>query len=448
VAVLSLGYASFSYLGLASAMGFGQYRVALQLPKAGGLYAGALVALRGVEIGKVEDVVLADTGVTANLSLDSRFAVPAGVSAKVRNTSAIGEQYVELVPISSGTQVLSSGSVIHLDRSEVPTTIGDVLDSTDSLVRSVSQPALRKTLDELATAFAGSGQDMQRFLDSSHDLLTEVQANIKPTATLINDLQPVLATQVRDAPDIRSYFSDLASVTAQLRESDSELRGILDGTPAFAGQLDSLFSQIRPTLPMLLANLSAVGQVLEIYLPNLQHTVVVLPALVNDVQTILWNNRGLPNTAALDLTVSLNYPPLCTSGYSARDRDPADLSPIPPVSKSYCQASKSSPVLARGARQDPCPNDPHRRSADAHGCGLDFQTPREAAEAANDGRYVPDGAPSAMQSAPQGVPYDPVSGLFFGAGGKEFRLGDHTREGTVAPNWQSFFLDPLQTGAP
>jgi phospholipid/cholesterol/gamma-HCH transport system substrate-binding protein len=450
VTFLGIGYASFVYVGLPRLMGFGQYPASIQLPSAGGLYAGAQITLRGAEIGKVTAVRLAQGRVVADLSLDAETAIPADTWAAVRNMSAIGEQYIELVPTGGpGEQrMLQPGDVIPMDRVTLPTEIGDVLASTDRLVRSVPQDSLRTSLDEVSRAFSGSGQDIQRLLDSSRLFLTDAQANIEPTTMLINDLQPVLATQQRAAPDIRSYLRDLATVTGRLRADDPAVRGILDEGPAFSTELTTLFDQLRPTVPVLLANLTAVGQVVETYLPNLEHSLVVLPATVNNLQSALNNNRGVPSGGAIDFKATVNDPPACTTGFPDPVRDPSDLAPRNAPTDSYCKVAPDSDQEIRGVRQDPCPNDPSRRSADASGCGLDFQTPTEAARAARAAEVDLDaeeaGKPAGAARVPVGVPYDQVTGLFFAPDGAPFSIGTNTRNGTVPASWRSFFLDPLQ----
>ncbi|MDT7618395.1 MAG: phospholipid/cholesterol/gamma-HCH transport system substrate-binding protein [Pseudonocardiales bacterium] len=447
VAFLGIGYASFVYVGLPRLVGFGQYSASVQLPSAGGLYAGAQVTLRGVEIGRVTAVRLADGGVVADLSLDVGTPVPADARVAVQNMSAIGEQYIDLVPDSGAAdqRVLRPGEVIPANRVTLPPQIGDVLASTDRLVRSVPQDSLRTTLDEVSRAFSGSGQDIQRLLDSSHLLLTDAQADIVPTVGLINDLQPVLATQERVAPDIRSYFQDLAAVSGRLRADDPAVRGILDRGPAFSTELTTLFDQVRPTVPLLLANLTSVGQVVETYVPNVAQSLVILPVTINNLQSALNNNRGVPSGGAIDFKATVNDPPACTTGFTDPVRDPSDLSPLNAPTDSYCKEAPDSAKEIRGARQNPCPNDPTRRAADAAGCGLDFQTPAEAAQSDRAAEVDLDGGGStAAARIPEGVPYDQVTGLSFTPDGSPFSLGTNTRDGTVPTSWKAFFLDPLQ----
>ncbi|MDP1211489.1 MlaD family protein, partial [Klebsiella pneumoniae] len=90
------------------------------------LYKNSNVTYRGQTIGVVNAVELSETGVNARLSLESGVKVPSDVDAAVKSVSAIGEQFVDLIPHtdSSGAIVvdghLENGSVIPEDRTSIP----------------------------------------------------------------------------------------------------------------------------------------------------------------------------------------------------------------------------------------------------------------------------------------------------------------------------------------
>ncbi len=70
------------------------------------------VTYRGVQIGKVTAVGPTATGAEATLSIDTSPKIPADVQASVHSISAVGEQYVDLVPRSESAPYLRDGSVI------------------------------------------------------------------------------------------------------------------------------------------------------------------------------------------------------------------------------------------------------------------------------------------------------------------------------------------------
>jgi phospholipid/cholesterol/gamma-HCH transport system substrate-binding protein len=421
VTVLGVSYAMLQYVGLPRILGFGQYHVSVTLPAAGGLYANAVVTERGVPVGKVADIRLGGHGAIADISLNNGVQIPTDLRAAVRNTSAIGEQYLELTPQQAGRPYLQPGATVPERDVSLPTPPGTLLTNLNSLLNSVPRNQLNATINELYTAFNGSGPDLQRLLDSSGLLLATARQNLAPTSKLVTELQPVLRTQQARSADIAAFSRDLASFTQQLRASNADLSGSLQQLPGFTTELNSLVGQIQPTVPLLLANLTAVGRVFEVYLPNLRQILVILPADINDVTAAIMTSP-VPGSANMDFKSTVNNPPPCQQGFLKSTRPPADTSrAAPPNPSPYCTAPHSSPLEVRGARNNPCPNNPAIRSATAAGCGLNFQP---AATAAGTGRkqaraHGQGGGPLAAGAAT----YDPGTGLFFGPDGILYSAG-------------------------
>ncbi|MBM5552893.1 virulence factor Mce, partial [Klebsiella quasipneumoniae] len=76
-----------------------------------------------------QEVRLTPDGVAAKLSIDSSQKIPADVDAWVRSVSAIGEQYVDLIPPEQpGRGNLADGAVIPVERTKLPQDVGTLLD--------------------------------------------------------------------------------------------------------------------------------------------------------------------------------------------------------------------------------------------------------------------------------------------------------------------------------
>ena len=110
----------FTYMQVPTLLGLGRINVKLELPAAGGLYKFSNVTYRGVEVGKVTDVKLTETGAEATLTLDTSPKIPADLQAEVRSVSAVGEQYVDLRPRTDSGPYLKDGSVIEKDEHDDP----------------------------------------------------------------------------------------------------------------------------------------------------------------------------------------------------------------------------------------------------------------------------------------------------------------------------------------
>ncbi|SFB13385.1 phospholipid/cholesterol/gamma-HCH transport system substrate-binding protein [Amycolatopsis marina] len=430
--VVCLVVAGVHYIGLPRLLGVGQMPVYVELPASGGLYPAANVTYRGVKVGRVDRIELTGKGVIADLSVDRDVDIPADVSAAVRQTSAVGEQYVALMPNTTGPPHLAEGATIPVERTSLPTPVETVLDNAKSLVDSVPQDSLRTTLDEAYLAYNGSGKSVQRLLDSAGRLTEQAQQHLDSTGQLLADAPTVLGTQRDSAAEIQSYAADLAAFTGELKSTDEALRGVLDQAPAYAEELTTLVEQVRPALPRLLNNMAATGEVFNVYLPNLEASLVMLPAIMNNTLSVAATTP-VPGTAKMNLKTSINDPATCTEGFGNEARDPSDTNPLPTADDAYCKVPQDSDLLVRGARNSPCPNDATRRSATAAGCGLQFIG---GAGAGTTGPRKSDG-PERTGAAT----YDPLTGLFFGPGGKSFLLREDS--GVAAHPGVRSLLDPL-----
>lgn len=160
--VISLSAASlmfFDYMQIPTVFfGVDRYTVTVELPQAGGLYPGGNVTYRGVEVGRVQAVKLTATGAEAVLQLNSDVHIPANLNAQVHSVSAVGEQYVELLPRGGQGPSLKNGDVIPVDRSYVPPDINSLLAATNRGLTVIPRDNLKTVVDESYTAVGGLGQ--------------------------------------------------------------------------------------------------------------------------------------------------------------------------------------------------------------------------------------------------------------------------------------------------
>lgn len=391
VTVLGVSYAGVEYLQVPRLLGIGIYTVILDLPRAGGLYENALVTYRGIAVGKVDRLDLTAGGVRAVLGINDGVAIPADSAVSVDSASAIGEQYVNFEPRSASAP-LHDGQVIPGDQVTFPTPVGDFLSTVNQFAATVPLAQLNSTVDEAYNAFNGTGQYLNMFLRAAAQLQDLADANLGPTTKLLQELVPVLATQQSLGPDIRSFTGDLAAVTDTLSSVDPSIRGSIDQGAPLADQFDALLTQVSPTLPQLLNDLVSTGQVLRVYLPNLRQIMVIFPAATAELNSetvaeVAANGGQYPPTmTGMGFKLTFNQPPPCVTGFDPNRIAPSDLSNShAPPTDAYCKEPKNSPIDVRGERNAPCPpgspTGPGSTGATAAQCGLNFQTPAEAAAA-------------------------------------------------------------------
>ncbi len=371
-ALVGLTVMVVKYIQVPTLLGLNRITVTVNLPSAGGLYRFANVAYRGIEIGKVTKMDVDRDGAIATLSLQTSPPVPADVQAAVRSVSAVGEQYVDLLPRTQGAPYLRNGSVIDRANTTIPQEVGPMMEQLNALVASVPKDKLGRLLDESFEAFNGAGPDLQSLFDSSAQLAAGLNSAGEQTARLTEDAQPFLAAQAESADSLRSWTKSLAGVTGALVTDDPQIRTLLNQGPGTAQEVTQLFQQLRPTLPILLANMATLGQIGVTYRPALEQVLVLLPPLVAYYQA----SNGSQNATGLpvgDFRISVSDPPSCTVGFLPPSswRSPADTTVVDTPDGLYCKLPQDSPVAVRGARNYPCMGVPGKFAPTVQECYSD-----------------------------------------------------------------------------
>jgi virulence factor Mce-like protein len=309
----------------------------------------------------------------ATLSLDTSPTIPASLHADVASVSAIGEQYINLQPRNSSGPFLTNGSVITADNVSVPQPVGPVLDQSSKLIESIPKDKFGDLLDESFKAFNGAGYDFGSLLDSTTKLSGDLNRVAGQTRGLIDDSGPLLDGQAQTADSLREWARNVAGVSDQLVTSDPHLRNILATGPGAAQEVSKLLAEVKPTLPVLLANLTSVGQILVTYNPSLEQLLVLFPAFVAAQNSYALPQNNPTGYPLADFTLSANDPPPCTVGFlpPSQWRSPADLSDREVPSDLYCKLPQDSPIAVRGARNYPCMGHPGKRAPTVEICDSD-----------------------------------------------------------------------------
>lgn len=370
VTVLTVGAISLFYLQLPAAVGIGTYHVNANFVAGGGIYPNANVTYRGVTVGRVESVGLAPDGVVAKMRLNSNTSIPENVTATVKSVSAVGEQYIDLVPPDDG-QVgkLRNGGTIPQANTRVGQDISGLLQEANTLVDSVSNTRLQDLLRETFKAFNGSGPELARLIESSRLLIDEANANFGQTAQLIDQAGPFLDAQLRSGDDIRSLADGLARLTGEINNADPQLRTTLKTVPGATEAANTAFSGIRPSFPILAANLANFGRIGVIYSKSLEQSLVIFPALMAALNTVAG---GVPSDEGgkLDFKIDLGDPPPCSVGFlpATEIRSPADTTVRDLPTDLYCKTAQNDPTVVRGARNYPCQEFPGKRAPTVQLC--------------------------------------------------------------------------------
>lgn len=460
VAMVAGAVMIFGYIRLPALFGVGHYTVTVQLPVAGGLYARGNVTYRGTEVGRVTDVRLTDAGVDAVLSLRSDVPIPADLNAQVHSTSAVGEQYVALLPRSGNGPRLKNGDVIPVSRSSVPPDINSLLDAANRGLQAVPPGNVKTVIDESYAAIGGLGPEISRLINGSTQLAIDARTNLDPLVALIDQSKPLLDSQANTSAAIHAWAAHLADITHQLQINDTSVAGLLEKGAGSAQEARQLIERLQPTLPVLLANLVSVGPVAVTYQPAIEQILVLLPELVADLQATTLANRDSKHPGIfVSFNLNLNLPPLCSTGFlppqQIRTPDRVDA-PDRPAGDLYCRIPQDSMNVVRGARNYPCLTRPGKRAPTVKMCesdeqyvplndGFNWKGDPNATLSGQDIPQLPPGSPPAspppLQPPIAAAYYDPATGNYVGPDGRVYTQADLAPT-TKGKTWQSMMSPP------
>jgi phospholipid/cholesterol/gamma-HCH transport system substrate-binding protein len=442
ITVAGIAYVGATYIGINPLKS--PYTVHLRLPSTGGIYTNADVAERGVVIGKVGAIHLAPDGVLADLQINHGEKIPTGgLTAKVTDLSAVGEQYVELESTTNNPPYLAHGATIA-STGTIPVDDAVILRNLEQLLGSVNVHDLSTVVNELGKGFNGLGPSLQKLIDNGN-LLTQAAANALPqTKQLIDDGKTVLDTQRDVAAELKSFAASFANVTGVVSGKDAALRAILDNGSAAAAQLNTLLKNNEGVLPELLTNLNTFTGIENVRLPYTRAVLELYPAIVADsFYALPTPGKNGISTARFGLVTDLGSG--CSTGYSSttlRSNKPKDWGGAANLS-AYCHGNNkqlnTQHINIRGSRNDPRPAGDTAQVTNAD----PYAGPHYGSPFPGSGKVGACGTPTCpgstanvRQSADTGratviaAPYNPNTGIVQGLDGKLYELG---LNGPLAP---------------
>jgi phospholipid/cholesterol/gamma-HCH transport system substrate-binding protein len=267
------------------------YHVSVLLPRAGGLYPEGDVTYRGVPVGKVTNLDLSTTGVKAELDIDHGVRIPADSRAAVRQLSALGEQYIDLVPAGTAGPYLHPGSVIPESRTTVPLQIGTFLHDTGTLVSAIN-PSDIQTLEQfLTTGFGGTDTDLRQLIGSGQTLADALIAAQQGSSELINDGSTILHTALNTGQEFAAFNAAIEQITATFKSSDSDLQSLITNGNAAAQNANPALAEDSASIEQLISGFGSAGTASLAYQQAVQALFAVLPVVASDLSSVGSNGE-------------------------------------------------------------------------------------------------------------------------------------------------------------
>jgi phospholipid/cholesterol/gamma-HCH transport system substrate-binding protein len=203
-------------------------KIGLQLP------ARADVKIRGVIVGEVLERTTNGDGAELTLGLfpDQTDTIPADVTGSIVPKTLFGEKYVSLIPAGESSDPIQAGATI--ERTAVATEVEEVLSDLYPLLRTVQPAELNMTLNAIATALEGRGDQLGENLETVDSYLKRLNPQIPD---LVEDLR--LTAQVSDIyadvlPEIGTILQNTVTTTGTLEDRESQLNALFTNVSNFS----------------------------------------------------------------------------------------------------------------------------------------------------------------------------------------------------------------------
>lgn len=225
------------------------YRIVARFDAAGqGLIPGSDVKIRGVNVGRVDDIDLEAGRARVTLFIDADERIPVTAQAVVRPKTLFGEKFVDIIPGPDET----TGPFLG-DGDELTDTLGGfelerVLADAYPVLLAIDPGELAVILDTLAEGGRGLGEQINRQI-GNFALLADVQARNDPRVrSLLSDLARLADELAGRSGDLVAGARDLNVVLPTVNARHDTLTAALDDVTHLAGDLADLLDANRSFL--------------------------------------------------------------------------------------------------------------------------------------------------------------------------------------------------------
>lgn len=319
----------------------------VQLRESGGLLAGQDVTLRGVQIGRVESVQVADEGVVAKIAIDPDIAIPKEAPVRVSGLSPAGEQYLDLRPTHGNGPFLRDGDTIGANQTTIPVQFHRLVTDAEGLLAQIDPKTIAAMTKEMGVGKEGP-RKLAAILDGGTFLISALDSVLPETIRLIRHGRTVF-TMVTDAgPELLETATDIRDVMAGVNRMDNGYRTLVDTGSGPLTEIDKVIADNSETMVQLLGNLTTIAQLSYVRVPALK---ALFPPMeergsVVDAVASVFRDGGVWEI--------VDPYPRYACDYNLPRHPPSQADFPEPYRYTYCD-NPDPAVLIRGARNAPRP---------------------------------------------------------------------------------------------
>lgn len=270
------------------------------------LRTGADVKLRGLIVGEVRDIRPNGDHAILDLALDPDHVgeIPGNVSARLLPKTLFGERYVALQTPKDPSGRLREGSVIGQDRTSSAIEIEQVLDNLMPVLRAIQPEKLSSTLNAMATALDGRGEQFGDTLVQLGEYLGEITPSLPDLRANIQRLTEVADTYTQAGPELLTALRDLTVTTQTVVEQRGQLQDLYRTLTNASIDLGSFLAANKDNLINLASTSKSTLEVLAKYAPEYPCLLKQLVDSIPAADAAFGKGSATPNVTRVTIEIT------------------------------------------------------------------------------------------------------------------------------------------------
>lgn len=272
-----------------------RYSVFAEFPDAGGVFTNQEVTYRGVTVGQVGEMKVIEDGVRIELKIDEEYnEIPKeNVEARVMFKSAVGEQFVDILPATDGEPFLADGDTIPKEQNSIPVSTQQLLSTLEAVLRGVPPEALEGAIDSLGVGLTGQGPDIATIIESMAELAELFAERAPEVQGLLRNGSEVGEAFVNSGDDFRRAVQELVAVSEELSQDRGDLQRLLENTNVTSEEVTALLSEYEANIDRFLPDFAAFNDLQADHAGDLNDLFRYLPTGLNNIAKAFEPSTGL-----------------------------------------------------------------------------------------------------------------------------------------------------------
>jgi phospholipid/cholesterol/gamma-HCH transport system substrate-binding protein len=295
----------------------GMYTVNAIFPDAGGVFTDQEVTYRGLTVGRVGDMEVTREGVKIELLIEDDYQIPAeNTEARVMFKSAVGEQFIDILPATDSGPYLEDGSTIPMERTDIPVSTQALLSTTDTVLKGVPPESLKGTIDSLAEGLAGRGNDIAITMESLADLSETFAERAPEVEGILRNGTELGDAFLESSDDFKVAITELVEVADLLADNRFTIQDLMENANLTSDELVSLIRNNRGNLNKVIIQLAKINDFQAESGDDIRELFRWLPVGLERVVKTFESKTGMVRFGLVNDTENHGC------DYSTRDRNP------------------------------------------------------------------------------------------------------------------------------